>query len=226
MSRGWINGATHKMASVLVVATSKGGTGKTTIAASLAAYWRSDGKRVAMLDTDPNQAATRWFRKGSSYDNVEAQATSDEHAIIGAVQDLSERADIVIVDTAGFGNQSMIYAVGIADLVLIPVMADEASLFEASKMKKVIQSASALTRREIAFRTVLNRVKRATVVRHTERQLEALGLNPVDARIGDRAVFQEASYHGSSPQELAPKATASMEIRRLARELEPALLKT
>src|SRR3546814_123817 len=134
-----------------------------------------------------------------------------------------ERAYLVIVDTAGFGNQSMIYAVGIADLVLIPVMSDEASLFEASKMKKVIQSASALTRREIAFRTVLNRVKRATVVRHTENQLKALGLNPVEARIGDRAVFQEASYHGASPQDLAPHTDASIEIRRLARELEPAL---
>lgn len=211
------------MAGVLVVATSKGGTGKTTIAASLAAYWRDDGKRVAVLDTDPNQAATRWIRKGDSYKDVESQATADEHAIIGAVQELGERADLVIVDTAGFGNQSMIYAVGIADLVLIPVMADEASLFEATKMKKVIQSASALTRRQIDFRTVLNRVKRATVVRHTERQLEALGLHPVEARIGDRAIFQEASYHGASPQELAPKNNAAMEIRRLARELEPAL---
>lgn len=211
------------MAGVLVVATSKGGTGKTTIAASLAAYWRDDGKRVAVLDTDPNEAATRWIRKGDSYKDVESRSTSDEHAIIGAVQDLGERAELVIVDTAGFGNQSMIYAVGIADLVLIPVMADEASLFEAAKMKKVIQSASALTRRDIAFRTVLNRVKRATVVRHTERQLEALGLNPVEARIGDRAVFQEASYHGASPQDLAPNTSASMEIRRLARELEPAL---
>ncbi|GHD49173.1 chromosome partitioning protein ParA [Thalassobaculum fulvum] len=214
------------MASVLVVATSKGGTGKTTIAASLAAYWRDAGKRVAVLDTDPNQAATRWIRKGESYKDVESQATADEHAIIGAVQDLGQRADLVIVDTAGFGNQSMIYSVGIADLVLIPVMADEASLFEAVKMKKVIESASALTRRSIAFRTVLNRVKRATVVRHTERQLENLGLNPVEARIGDRAIFQEASYHGASPQELAPKTNASLEIRRLARELEPALFAT
>ena len=90
-------------------------------------------------------------------------------------------------------------------------------------MKKVIQSASALTRRDIAFRTVLNRVKRATVVRHTERQLAALGLNPLEAKIGGRAVFQEASYHGASPQELAPNTNASLEIRRLARELEPAL---
>lgn len=211
------------MASVLVVATSKGGTGKTTIATSLAAYWRDNGRRVAVLDTDPNQAATRWIRKADSYKDVESQATADEHAIIGAVQDLSERADLVVVDTAGFGNQSMVYAVGIADLVLIPVMADEASLFEATKMKKVIQSASALTRREIAFRTVLNRVKRATVVRHTERQLEALGLKPLDARIGDRAIFQEASYHGASPQELDRNNSAAMEIRRLARELEPAL---
>src|SRR3546814_12840757 len=129
------------MASVLVVATSKGGTGKTTIAASLAGYWRSDGKRIAVLDTDPNQAAIRWIRKGDSYRDVESQATADEHAIIGAVQDLGERADLVIVDTAGFGNQSMIYAAGIADLVLIPVISAAPRLVEASPMTKVIPRA-------------------------------------------------------------------------------------
>lgn len=211
------------MASTLVVATSKGGTGKTTLAACLASYWRTSGRTVAVMDTDPNRAVSRWMSKGNSFQDVTLQATADEHEIIGMVNSLSDGADLVIVDTAGFGNQAMIYAVGIADLVLIPVMADEASLFEATKMKKVIESASGLTRREIAFRTVLNRVKRATVVRHTERQLEQLSLNPLTARIGDRAIFQEASYHGASPGDLDKRSKGWLEVRKLARELEPQL---
>jgi len=214
------------MAHVLVVATSKGGTGKTTISASLAAYWRKAGKSVAILDTDPNEAITRWARKSTDgFDGVGVESCSNEHTIIESVQRLGEAVDVVIVDTAGFGNQAMIYAVGIADLVLVPVMADEASLFEAAKMKQVIESASALTRRQIPFRTVLNRVKRTTtVVRHTERNLEALGLRPVSCRIGDRVIFQEASYHGETPLSLDPKNRATQEIRNLARELEPELM--
>ena len=211
------------MTKVLVTATSKGGTGKTTISVSLAGYWQSQGKKVAILDTDPNEAMARWCTKGGVLTELPLRAQSDEHELIGTVSELMSDADIVILDTAGFGNQAMIYAVGMADLVLIPVMSDEASLIEAVKMRKVVESAAGLTRRPIAFRTVLNRVKRASVVRHTERQLEQLGLNPLTAKIRDRSVFQEASYHGTTPMELDPKSRAVMEIRQLARELEPLL---
>jgi chromosome partitioning protein len=214
------------MASILVIATSKGGTGKTTIGAALASYWRDQGKSVGVLDTDPNEAMARWARKsgGQGFQGIAVKANSNEHEIIEGVMGLGDDADVVIVDTAGFGNQAMVYAVGIADLVLVPVMPDEASLFEAAKMKQVIDSASKLTRREIQFHTVLNRVKRmTTVVRHTERNLEQLGLRPLTARIGDRVIFQEASYHGASPLSLAPKNRAALEIRNLAREIEPEL---
>lgn len=216
------------MANILVVATSKGGTGKTTLGVSLASYWRDVGKKIAILDTDPNQAMTRWASKGAEgFRDMPVRACSDEHAIIENVGELGADTDLVLVDTAGFGNQAMIYAVGVADLVLVPVMADEASLLEAAKMKKVIDSASILTRREIAFRTVLNRVKRmTTVVRHTERNLEQLGLRPASTRIGDRVVFQESSYHGDSPLSLSPGSAAATEVRKLAKELEPELFVT
>jgi len=214
------------MANILVIATSKGGTGKTTIGAALASYWRDQGKTVAILDTDPNEAMARWARKsGTGFTGISVAANANEHEIIETVLAMGEEADIVIVDTAGFGNQAMVYAVGIADMVLIPVMPDEASLFEAAKMKQVVDSASKLTRRDIPFHTVLNRVKRmTTVVRHTERNLEQLGLRPLGARVGDRVIFQEASYHGASPLSLAPKNRAALEIRNLAREIEPVLL--
>ncbi|MBT5266360.1 MAG: ParA family protein [Rhodospirillaceae bacterium] len=210
------------MAKVLVVATSKGGTGKTTIAVSLAGHWREAGKRVALYDTDPNMALTRWCGKGEALSELTIRSDPDEHSVVGTVGELGSDADYVIIDTAGFGNQAMVYAVGMADLVLIPVMTDEASLFEAIKMKKIIESARGLTRRPIPFRTVLNRIKRAAVVRHTERQLENLDLNPLQARIHDRSVFQEASYHGATPNELGARSRATLEIRSVARELEPA----
>lgn len=211
------------MTRVIAVATSKGGTGKTTIAASLVDCWRRNGQRVAVLDTDPNQSISRWLGRGDEYHGISLKSTADEHEIISVVGELSENADKVIIDTAGFGNQAMIYAVGISDMVLIPVLADEASLFEAMKMRRLIESASTLTRREIPFMTVLNRARQTLVARHTIKQLRSLGLNPANASIGDRTVFQEASYHGSSPGSLDPSSKAWFEVRRLAKTLDAAL---
>jgi chromosome partitioning protein len=205
----------------LVVASTKGGAGKTTMIVCLAVHWLLNGRKVALLDVDPNQTLSRWHSKGMALSGATLRTTSDEVEIVGEMSELVETHDIVLVDCPGFGNQSMVFAIGGADLVLIPSMADEASVFEALRVRKLVDSAAALTKREIAARTVLSRVKRAAIVDHTWNQLTELGTLPLDSRLGDRTVFQESSYHGASPVELAPKSSAAAEIEALAKEIEP-----
>ncbi|HAS28601.1 MAG TPA: hypothetical protein DCS56_00375, partial [Alcanivorax sp.] len=47
---------------VILVANSKGGCGKTTLATNLAAYFAHSGQAVTLLDLDPQQSATQWVR--------------------------------------------------------------------------------------------------------------------------------------------------------------------
>jgi chromosome partitioning protein len=205
----------------LVVASTKGGVGKTTMIVCLAVHWLLRGRTVALLDVDPNQTLSRWHSKGMALSDATLRTTSDEIEIVGQMAELVEAHDIVLVDCPGFGNQSMVFAIGGADLVLIPAMADEASVFEALRVRKLVDSAAMLTKREISARTVLSRVKRAAIVDHTWNQLTELETRPLDSRLGDRTIFQEASYHGGSPIELAPKSPAAAEIEALAKEIEP-----
>ena len=47
--------------SVISVAQQKGGAGKTTLAIQLATAWVAAGRRVAMLDIDPQASLFAWF---------------------------------------------------------------------------------------------------------------------------------------------------------------------
>lgn len=208
---------------VLVAATSKGGAGKSTTIACLAMYWRGVGRTVALVDCDPNQTLTRWHAKGGALSQLPLRTQLDEHAMIPTIEELADEHDLVLVDCAGFGNQAMVFAIGAANVVLIPVMADEANVFEALRTRKVVESASRLTRRPITARTVLSRVKRAAVVEHTRDQLAKRGLEPLTAQMNDRVLFQEATFYGSSPTVLDPASSAARDIAAVAIEIEPLL---
>jgi chromosome partitioning protein len=208
------------VAKVLVAATAKGGAGKSTTIACLAVYWHNAGRKVALLDADPNRTLTRWHGKGNVLSQMTLRTEVDEHAIIPTIRELAQASDLVLVDCAGFGNQAMVFAIGAADLVLIPAMTDEANVFEAARTCKVVESAGQLTRRNIPARTFLCRVKRSAVATHARAQLAALKTNPLTAQLSDRVLFQEATFHGASPTVLAPSSTAAAEVALLAREVE------
>jgi chromosome partitioning protein len=208
------------IAKVLVAATAKGGAGKSTTIACLAVHWHKARRSVALLDADPNRTLTRWHAKGNVLSQMTLRTVLDEHAIIGAISELAEQHELVLVDCAGFGNQAMVFAIGAADLVLIPAMTDEANVFEAARTHKLVASAAQLTRRTIPARTFLCRVKRSAIATHAREQLVALKTDPLTAQLTDRVIFQEATFHGSSPTALAPSSTAAQEVALLATELE------
>ncbi|MGO4775005.1 ParA family protein, partial [Lysobacter sp. 2RAB21] len=49
----------------VLVASSKGGVGKTTIATHLAAQAALEGLRTALIDADPQGSSTRWAQRRS-----------------------------------------------------------------------------------------------------------------------------------------------------------------
>ena len=208
---------------VLVAATGKGGAGKTTSVACLAAYWQAAGKSVALLDLDANQTLTRWHGKGDILSHMTLKSELDEHAVIPTIDKLAAEHDITLVDCAGFNNQTMIFAVGCADLVLIPVITDEANVFEAGRMCKIVESTAYLTKRDIDVRTLLCRVKRAIVATHARSELQALGAKPLKGQLNDRVLFQEATFYGSAPTALEPSSAAARDVESLAREVEAIL---
>ena len=117
---------------VIVVASQKGGVGKTTIAAHLAVRAGLEGNGpVALVDTDPQGSLSEWWdaRKDERVPDDD-NAPKDDGLSLATVklEDLASKlaelrqsgAAIAIIDTPPALTQSIKQVIEIADLVLIP----------------------------------------------------------------------------------------------------------
>jgi len=184
--------------SVLTIASSKGGPGKTTVCQLLAGSLAGEAKLV-LLDADPSQALSRWARSAYEGSPFETLAEPDETRLAHLIAAKADAADLVIVDTAGFGNRAASVAMTSADAVIVPTLSGEADVTEAEKTMRLIEGLARAARREIPARVLLNRVRKTTLARHAAAEVTAAGLAQFNATISDLVAYGEMTYSGRVP---------------------------
>jgi chromosome partitioning protein len=146
---------------------------------------------------------------------LSAHAEPDEARLAHLIDAEARTADIVLVDTAGFGNRAAAVAMTSADAVLIPTLSGEADVTEAEKTVRLVEGLARAARRDIPPRVLLNRVKRTQLARHAAREIEAAGLPLFSAVLSDLVAYGEMTFSGRVPDQ----GTAGEEIGRLVAEL-------
>jgi chromosome partitioning protein len=208
--------------SIIAVASTKGGPGKTTLAVHLADAFHRAGSGVAALDLDPNTNLTRWLEKGR-IDDVALHTCLDEDAVVSTALELGRSHDFVILDVPGFGARSLVYAVGVADFVLIPSKSSEDDVLEAIKTRNIVRQTAELARRTIPHAAVLTQVDpRTRVYLHSRRQFEAFGVPVLEAFVPARTVYQQARFEGLSVLGM-DNTEAKDDITRLANDIIAAI---
>jgi len=203
--------------SVLTIASWEGGPGKTTVCQALVASLAGELWIVA-LDADPTQALSRWAANAYEGPPVEVLAEPDETRLAHLIASKADAVDLVLVDTAGFGNRAATVAMTSADAVLVPSLSGEADVTEAEKTIRLVEGLARAARREIPARVLLNRVRRTTLARHAAAELKAAGLPRMAATLSDLVAYGEMTYSGrlsASGQSAAEVATLIAELREL-----------
>jgi chromosome partitioning protein len=105
---------------VIVVASSKGGAGKSTISTNLAAYFALQGKRTALIDADRQKSSTHWCQKRAGMETAVLPVDGSKK---GWKKHLPSQTEVVIVDAAaGDMADDLEEFLEIASVVLVPVL--------------------------------------------------------------------------------------------------------
>lgn len=194
---------------VLTMASQKGGSGKTSLAASLAVAAVEAGERVAAIDTDPQGSLAAWGRRR------QAEGIAVETAEPARVRQAIDRArsagvSLAIVDTPGIFGAGVAIALQDADFVLVPV---KPSILDVEAARPTVEQLQNLRK---PFGLVLNQCLTSSQGRTLDAATALVRSGTLaPCMVALRADFLDAMTAGQGVTELAPRGKAAAEARLL-----------
>jgi len=193
---------------VLSLVTQKGGSGKSVLVLSLSVAAEEAGKRVLIIDLDPQGTAEAWYqdREAETPKLVRIDASELDEALATARHN---SFDFVFIDTPGRDEPSTATAIRAADFCIIPCRPTPAD------MKATPPTVATINRLNKPVAFVLTQTPpRSYRIKEAENGLSVLGM-VAPVRIVLRNAYQDAFGAGLGVTEYEPEGKAAEEIRAL-----------
>lgn len=191
----------------IVFANPKGGAGKTTSALLLAIEIARKAK-VTIIDADPNRPITDWARLPGKPENITVVSDVSEDNIIDAIDESAEKTPFVIVDLEGTASTAVAYAIGRADLVIIPLQAKQLDGKQAARAIGLVQRQEKAFRKSIPYAVLMTRTNPAIRSRTMHKifdQLHEKNIKILGVELTERSAFDAFIAYGGSLYDLDPK---------------------
>ncbi len=143
----------------ILVASSKGGCGKTTIATNLAAFYASAGKETVLVDCDRQASSLHWAQKRIDHPHP-VLGMAGKISARGVAARIPEGSKRCIIDTpAGIRASEIAELLPQAHVLLIPVMPSIIDLEATENFLAELQSLPEIKRRKFPVAVIANRLK-------------------------------------------------------------------
>lgn len=178
---------------VVLVANPKGGSGKTTLSVNLAGHLAAQGKRVALLDLDPQKSATQWLAtRGEDLPTIDLIRDGQKNG----------RDWLVIDSPAGLHGKSFTRALKLAHKVIVPIAPSLFDIRASQEFLAALQEEKAVRKTPSLVGVVAMRVDARTRAGVTLQQFMAQQHLPVLTFIRDTQHYVNAAFEGKTLSDL------------------------
>lgn len=196
---------------VIVVASPKGGSGKSTSAVLLGTELAHAGATVAMLDCDPNHSVSLWASRGTLPARITVHADVTEASIIQTIKKQDADGSIVVVDLEGVASRLVSRAISQADLVLTPMRATTLDATIGGRTLALIAEEEEQLGRSIRHAVVFTMTRTIESKQHRaiEKSLSGQGVDVVHPALMERVAYSALFEFGGDLRSMP--AQGSME---------------
>ncbi|APW46838.1 ParA family partition ATPase [Rhodoferax antarcticus] len=205
---------------IIAVINEKGGSGKSTVATNLATALHRRGKRVVLVDSDPQGTARDWRAASPEGANLPVVVALDRPQMLSAIPTLA--ADFVIIDGPAKAEAMAAAIVRIANVALLVIQPSGADLWASAATVKLVRSKIDVGGSiDAAF--LVNRTSGVSKLSKLVKTGEwnEYEIDQMDSTIGNRVVFAQALTDGLSVYDL-DDAKAKDEMDAVLNEMETA----
>ncbi|EAP2432278.1 peptidyl-arginine deiminase, partial [Salmonella enterica] len=192
------------MGKILLVASDKGGVGKSTYVANTASMLVNKKRSVIILKTDKNQEILSWNKKRNANGLLSIPVHEAYGNLVNEIKRLSKLCEVLIIDCPGHDSQEFRSALTVADILI--TLVKPSSDFESETLTTVTEKVRTAQQINPKLQpwVLLTRIN-TSKPRHRTRAIEldkllredSVWIQPLKSRIAELDVFENACNEGA-----------------------------
>lgn len=218
--------------SIITVASTKGGVGKSTLTFNLATFLLNNGKKVAILDADAQGTLTKcskvreyMMEQGDELKPLFVAGVSSE-ALFEIANDKKQQGYIVFVDSPGTDDMNMRSSLLRSDMILTPCSTSAVELWEVETLMAKLKKLRSIQGRKIPLMILFNRLSSRYAASSVQEATQFFDQNDIYPDyilkniVSERVSFKNALKFGKGVVEYTPKdEKAIQEIENCSNEI-------
>lgn len=206
------------MTKIIAILNQKGGVGKTTVSTNLAVALSKDGKRVLLVDSDPQGSARDWNEANEG--KVINVVGLDRETLAKDIEGIKQGYDIIIIDGAPQSSKLAGAAIKAADLVIIPVTPSPYDVWACSDLVEIVQARREITEGKPLCYFLVSRARKGTNLSgDVEQALSGYEMPVLKARTTHREIYAKTASNGLTVHYDEKASEAVKEITDLKNEI-------
>ncbi|EEN9848759.1 peptidyl-arginine deiminase [Salmonella enterica] len=217
------------MGKILLVASDKGGVGKSTYVANTASMLVNKKRSVIILKTDKNQEILSWNKKRIANGLLSIPVHEAYGNLVNEIKRLSKLCEVLIIDCPGHDSQEFRSALTVADILI--TLVKPSSDFESETLTTVTEKVRTAQQINPKLQpwVLLTRIN-TSKPRHRTRAIEldkllredSIWIQPLKSRIAELDVFESACNEGAGVHDVSRATSltaAKAQIELVAQEI-------
>lgn len=203
---------------IISLLNQKGGVGKTTLAVHISTGLAKRGRKVLLVDADPQRSALDWSesRQGDPLFPVIGLPTKTLHKEIPSH---AHNYDDIVIDGPPRVNELARAAIMAADIVLIPVQPSPYDVWAAREIVELLNEAKIYKETQKSAFVINRKIVNTAIGRDVAEALAGYPVPVLPTDVCQRVAFAESAAQGNTVLDTDPNSIASQEINALIDEI-------